>query len=77
MAKVKITLDPGETIEEAQENLIKALQVSNALDQKESYMDPLAEALLDELNEKTKKVYREMFLSIGEALSSDVFKSKP
>ena len=74
--KVKIFLDPDETVEQAQEELAKALNISNSLDNKEKYHDPLAESLLDDVNSDVKSLFRAMFSEIGQLIAVDIFGSK-
>ena len=74
MSKVKIYLDPGESIEQAKENLAKALDVGNSIDHKELYKDPLAKAYLDELNDDVKDLFQKMFAEIGGVLARDIYK---
>jgi hypothetical protein len=74
MPKVKIILDPDESIEEAKELLAKALSLDNAIDGKEAYADQLAEDSLSQLNDDVKSLYEKMFAELGAVLAKDVFK---
>ena len=74
--KVSIHLDPGETPEQADEELQKALDVKNSADHRELYEDDLANEMLDKINEEAKDIFRAMFKDIGEVIARDIYGPK-
>lgn len=76
MAKVKIILDSGETIQEAEDSLIKAITSQDRGEaHTESFDDPAMQSVVNKMEEIHKKIYQEMLADINEALDKDYSKN--
>lgn len=75
MAKVKIFLSPGETQQDVEEVLFKALNHHNSGDvHQENFEDPAMTDLVHKLESTHKKIYSEMLQEISETLDEDYLK---
>lgn len=76
MAKVKIYVEPGETLEEAKEDLQKALnfQSSGEVHDDNTYEDPAMRNLSDRLEEMHKETYANIIREVIQALDKDYTK---
>lgn len=73
MTSIKIYLDPDDTIEKAQADIITAL--SSHDDTHEKYDDVLAEQLLAEATKATKELVQKMYQEIGDVITNDVYET--
>lgn len=73
MAKVKIILNPGETQQDAEDSLLKALQHHNSGDVHSShtFQDPAMVAVAEKLELEGQKIYQDMMTEIFEELDKD------
>lgn len=73
MAKIKIFLEDNETIEEAQDNLYKALdsKVSGESHASDLFDDPAAQDLANKLENLHKEMYDKLLLDVFEALDQE------
>ena len=73
MAKVKIYLDKGETIQDAEEQLSKALALHSTGDVhvEESFDDPAMIHAQEEMENIHKKVYDDMIAEIMEIINGE------
>jgi len=72
MAKVKILLEPGESQEQAQDALVKALTAHENGDvHGDTFMDPVMEAAADGMKKKYQEMNREMMAEIEEVLDRE------
>lgn len=76
MAKVKIILDSGETIQEAEDSLVKAI-ISQDQGQAhtEGFEDPAMQSTVNRMEEVHKKIYQEMLTEIFEELDKEYSKN--
>lgn len=76
MSKVKIILDSGESIQEAEDSLVKAI---TSQDQGQSHTDgfedPAMQSTVNRMEEAHKKIYQEMMQEIFEALDKEYSKN--
>jgi hypothetical protein len=77
MAKVKIYLAPGETTQDAEDSLLKALNHHNSGDvhSSHSFQDPAMIAVADRMESTHKKIYQDMLTEIFEELDKDYLKN--
>jgi hypothetical protein len=77
MGKVKIYLDEGETLEEAEEDLQKALNFhsSGEIHDEDSYQDPAMRDLTNLLEQLHKKAYDNIIREVIQALDKDYTKN--
>ena len=73
MAKVKILLEPGETLRDAEDSLAKALAHHNSGDvhSSHSFQDPAMVAVSKEIIQIHDRIYQDMLSEIFEALDKD------
>lgn len=73
MARVKILLDKGETIDEAQESLIKAFQSHAAGEaHREDFQDPAARDVFNFMINKHNEMWQEILDEIAIELDKEV-----
>ncbi len=72
MSKVKIYLAPGETLRDAEDSLLKALNHHNSGDvHVETFQDPAMDNVADRMISAHSKIYQEMLQEIFEELDKD------
>lgn len=71
MPQVKILLEPGETQEQAEEILLKALKHKQSLDPEESFGDPAMTDMSHKLFKAHADMYPDMIAEINEALDAE------
>lgn len=73
MAKVKIFLEPGETTQDAEDLLFKALNHHNTgeVHSSHSFQDPAMVSVAHKMESIHSKIYQEMLEEIFEALDKD------
>lgn len=73
MSKVKILLDKGETVEEAEQDLIKSLsfQSSGDVHDEEQFNDPAMNEISDKILAMHEAQYQKMLQEIFETLNED------
>lgn len=73
MGKVKIYVEEGETIEEAQDDLVKALhyQQSGEVHDEDTYEDPAMRDLTTKMQKFHQETYNNIIKEIIEALDKD------
>lgn len=73
MAKVKIFLEPGETIQDAEDSLLKAMVHHNSGDvhSSHSFQDPAMVAIANKMENIHAKIYQEMLQEIFETLDQE------
>lgn len=73
MSRVKIILEDGETLEQVQEDLVKAInhQTNGGTHDEEQFIDPCMIDLANRLEAMHKDIYRDILEEVGEALDSD------
>lgn len=75
MAKVKIFLSPGETLQEAEDSLLKAMNHHNNGDvHSETFQDPAMDSVADRMIDAHSKIYKEMLEEIFETLDQEYSK---
>jgi hypothetical protein len=76
MGKVKIYVEEGETLEEAEQDLQKALQYhsSGEVHDEDSYLDPAMKSLTDRLESMHKVMYDNIIKEVMEALDKEYTK---
>lgn len=76
MAKVKIFLEPGETIQDAEDSLMKSLVHHNSGDahSNQTFQDPAMDAVADRMIDIHSKIYHEMMQEIYEVLDKEYVK---
>jgi len=76
MAKIKIFLDKGETLQEAEDMIFKSLQHHNTGDVHSSHKfeDPAMVSVSERMEETYKKIHQEMMQEINEVLDEDYAK---
>lgn len=76
MAKVKIILDSGESVQEAEDSLVKAITSHDRGEaHTDSFDDPAMHATVNRMEETHKKIYQEMMQEIFEALDKEYSKN--
>lgn len=73
MSKVKIFLEPGETIQEAEDSLLKALNHHNdgGVHSAQTFDDPAMVSVERKMEQLHSKIYQEMMQEIFETLDKD------
>lgn len=73
MAKVKIFLEDGETLQDAEDSLFKAMNLHNSGDihSSHSFQDPAMAILAAEMESIHNKIYKEMLDEIFETLDKE------
>ncbi len=72
MAKVKIYLAPGETMQQAEDTLLKAMEFHNTGEvHGEEFPDPAMQATIHKMEEAHRKMYADMLREISEALDEE------
>jgi hypothetical protein len=72
MAKVKIFLNPGETLRDAEDSLLKAMNHHNSGEvHTEGFQDPAMDHVADRMISAHSKIYQEMLQEIFEELDKD------
>lgn len=76
MAKVKIFLEPGETLREAEDSIFKAMEHHNTGDvhSSDTFQDPAMDSVADRMVSVHSKIYQEMLQEIFEALDQEYSK---
>ena len=76
MAKIKIILDSGESLRDAEDNLAKALEHHNSgeVHSSHKFEDPAMVDVSEHLESIFKKINQEMLQEIGETLDQDYIK---
>lgn len=76
MGKVKIFVDPGETVEEVEDSLFKAISHHNSgnVHENESFDDPAMTDLMATLEKSHKETYAKMIQEIMQRLDKDYTK---
>lgn len=76
MSKVKIYVENGETLEEAQEDIVKAIQYhsSGESHDEDLFEDPAMRSLTDRLEVLHQQTYNNIVKEISEALDKDYTK---
>lgn len=76
MAKVKIFLEPNETLQEAEGQLQKAFDLHNSGDVHAShqFQDPAMVSVAQKMEQKHKQIHQEMMQEIFEELDKDYLK---
>ena len=69
--KVKIILDKNESLEEAKEEIVKALQVEPK--KPKQFRDPVVESINKELNKHFQEMYNAMIKEVLEIIKLDDF----
>lgn len=76
MAKVKIILDSGESIQEAEDSLVKAITSHDRGEaHTDGFEDPAMQSVVNRMEEIHKKLYQEMLAEINEALDKEYSKN--
>ena len=73
MAKVDIHLEPGETIEEAEEQLLKAMQHQVGHEHKDAFHQPSARDVFNKLIKEHEKTLERTMKEIMGEIDSHVF----
>lgn len=73
MAKVKIYLEEDETVQDAEESILKAMDHHNSgeVHAHHQFQDPAMNAVAGRMEEIHKKIQQEMLQEINEALDRD------
>lgn len=71
MSKVKIFLDENETLEEAELDLLKALNSKNSVNNHSSFEDPAMNDVADRLVKDHEKMFEAMLKEIFQVLEQD------
>jgi hypothetical protein len=73
MAKVKIFLEDDETLQDAEESLLKAMDHHNSgeVHSHHQFQDPAMQSVAHRMEEAHKKIQQEMLQEINEALDRD------
>lgn len=73
MAKVKIFLDEGETLQDAEDSLLKAMVHHNSgeIHSSHSFQDPAMVQVANKMEDVGAKIYQEMLAEIFETLDKD------
>jgi len=76
MAKLKILLDKGETLQEAEDLIFKALNhhASGDVHSSHQFQDPAMAAVAERFEETFKKINQDMINEINETLDKDYLK---
>lgn len=77
MAKVKIFLEDGETLRDAEDSLVKAISHHSSGDvhSNQTFQDPAMEAIADKMISIHSKIYQEMLQEIFEVLDQEYVKT--
>lgn len=73
MAKVKIYLEKGETIEDAEMQLRKALDLHDSGDihERQDYVDPAMQHIMDRLEAMHEEMYKEMMSEVIQEIDKE------
>lgn len=73
MAKVKIFLESGETVQDAEEALLKAMDHHNSgeVHSSHKFQDPAMVDVTEKMERLHQKIYQEMLAEIFDALDQD------
>lgn len=73
MSRVKIFLEPGETVQDAEDSFLKAMDLHNSGDIHSShrFQDPAMIDISEKMENLHSKMYQEMLVEIFQALDED------